>query len=277
MGTLYVVDMGAWEDVTLRARRVLGKVAFVAVRAERAAGVGAWLAAGGIDTPLLDVGARSGVLDALDKGDVAWLSPGVTRWDKEDEAFLHALLARGADVEVVSIPGGSALIAHLVCSGLPTQRFSYLGTLPPSAPARRELLRRVRHERYTLAFTVQVQDLGAVLGDVEAAVGVVRQMALFGAGEPWRGSVGDAQTWWTSAERESSSPGGGLAPHCFLFVGGADQDPVWAKDQVRQELCALLADGESTRDAARIVAQRSGWRRRAVYRLAVEIGERAGS
>ena len=279
MGRLFLVDADRWEDVTLRARRVLREAAFVVAHAQRAAGVGAWLAAGGIDTPLLDLDDLAGsagveaVLDALGSGDVAWVSPGVTCWDEGDEVFLRGLLARGADVEVIPIPGGSMLIAHLVCSGLPGQRFSYLGVLSPSSPDRRDLLRRVRYERHTLAFAAQAQDLGTVLGDVEAAVGADRQVALFGAGQAWRGSVGDARSWWASAEQDPIPGEDDPSARCFLFLRGADQDPVWAEERVRQELRALLANGESTRDAARTVAQRSGWRRKAVYRLAVEAGD----
>jgi 16S rRNA (cytidine1402-2'-O)-methyltransferase len=46
----------------------------------------------------------------------------------------------------------------------------------------------------------------------------------------------------------------------------------WDVDQVRAELASLLAAGElKKKDAARLVAEQSGWPAREVYRLAADV------
>jgi 16S rRNA (cytidine1402-2'-O)-methyltransferase len=211
--------------------------------------------------------ALAAVSDALSKGDVAWVLPACDVPGQADTAFLQGLLAKG--VNVLSVPGGSMLIAALVCSGLPTVRFSYLGRLPSSSSERRSVLERVAYERHTLAWLARVGDLHAVLRDVESVLGDRRMAcAQCGRQQVWRGQVGEAQAWLASAQLEA-----GFVPdsRCYIFVEGAVQERVWTEAQVRAEVLALLSGGESTRDAARVVAQRSGWRRRAVYQIAVEI------
>jgi 16S rRNA (cytidine1402-2'-O)-methyltransferase len=274
MGQLLVVDVAEdWENTTLRAHRVLCEA--VLIVACDASAVEALLGSGDVCAPLLALDSSDradvlpAVLDALSKGDVAWVSPVCAVPGAADMAFLQRLLAQG--IEVLPVPGGSALIAALVRSGLPTDRFSYLGSLPSSSSARRDVLERVAYERHTLAWLTQVGDLHAVLRDVESALGDRRVVcAQFRQQEVWRGQVGEAQAWLASAQL-----GVGSAPDScyYVFVEGATQEQVWTDARVQAEVRALLARGESTRDAARVVAQRSGWRKRVVYQIAVEIGD----
>lgn len=274
MGQLFVVDVAEdWENTTLRARRVLCEAALIVAR--NASTVEALLDSGDVRAPVLALDssdradALAAVSDALSKGDVAWVSPICAVPGEADTAFLQGLLAQG--INVLPVPGGSALIAALVRSGLPTVRFSYLGSLPSSPAERRDVLERVAYERHTLAWLTRVGELHAVLHDVESALGD-RRMACAPCWrqEMWRGQLGEAQSWLASAQLEAGS-----APdsRCYVFVEGAVRERVWVEAQVRAEVRALLAGGESTRDAVRAVAQRSGWRRRAVYQIAVEIGD----
>ena len=56
-----------------------------------------------------------------------------------------------------------------------------------------------------------------------------------------------------------------------MIVEGAGQDPMWTREQTRDEVHKLLAAGATVRDAAREVARRSGWSRRQVYHLAMSL------
>ena len=71
------------------------------------------------------------MLDALERGDVAVVSeagmPGISNPGYE---LVRAAIER--DVPVVPIPGASAPISALTASGLPTDRFLYLGLLAPA-------------------------------------------------------------------------------------------------------------------------------------------------
>ncbi len=53
------------------------------------------------------------------------------------------------NVEVRAVPGTSSLLAALVVSGLPVERFRFVGMLPPKTEVRRQALARLREERDT--------------------------------------------------------------------------------------------------------------------------------
>jgi 16S rRNA (cytidine1402-2'-O)-methyltransferase len=269
MGKLYVVDVAEdWENTTLRACRVLCEA--VLIVAHKTPTIETLLAQRDVRAPLLDL-ASPGVtevlrlaLEALDGGDVAWISDGGVGLGEAGTAFLRGLLAQG--IEVLPVPGGSALIAGLVHSGLPTDRFSYLGRLPSSLQERRDLLRQVAHEQCTLACTALAGDLASALEDVENALGDRRMVCACGWGHrAWRGRTGEAHAALASL--------GALPPDldCHIYLEGAAQEQAWPEERVRAEVRSLLATGASTRDVAQAIAQRSGWRRRAVYRIAIEL------
>ena len=147
-GTLYVVatPLGNLEDVTLRALRVLREVSLVACEDTRR--TARLLTAHGIRTATTSYfehnerwkGDR--ILAALREGrDVALVSdagtPGVS-----DPGYRLVRDARAAGVAVVPVPGPSAAIAAVSVSGLPTDRFLFVGFLPPRAGARRRAARR---------------------------------------------------------------------------------------------------------------------------------------
>jgi 16S rRNA (cytidine1402-2'-O)-methyltransferase len=54
--------------------------------------------------------------------------------------LVRDLVAQGVNVE--SIPGASAVISALVVSGFPTDKFSFLGFLPKTSNARKDLIKR---------------------------------------------------------------------------------------------------------------------------------------
>jgi 16S rRNA (cytidine1402-2'-O)-methyltransferase len=85
--------------------------------------------------------------------------------------------ARAAGIPVTTAPGPCAAIAALILAGLPTDRFLFLGFLPPKAGAREAALREVAGVRATLVLYESGPRLGAtlaalaeILGEREAAV-----------------------------------------------------------------------------------------------------------
>jgi len=85
--------------------------------------------------------------------------------------------ARTAGHAVVTIPGPCAAIAALTLAGLPTDRFLYLGFLPPKEKARADAIAEVANVRATLVLyesgprlAACLAALAAGLGDREAAV-----------------------------------------------------------------------------------------------------------
>ena len=89
-----------------------------------------------------------------------------THQGDEASAFL---LEHG--ITVTPIPGPSALLSALAASGLPTDRFLYLGFLPRVRSDRRKLLASVAMEPYTLVLFEAPHRMLASLEDLEASLG----------------------------------------------------------------------------------------------------------
>ncbi len=269
MGTLYVVatPIGNLEDLTFRARRVLGEVSLIAAEDTRhTAGL---LKHYGLATPAtsyfehnklskLDV-----ILAALAGGDVALVSdagmPGLS-----DPGYELIRAAVAAGYPVAPVPGPSALLAALVVSGLPTDSFVYLGYLPRKPGERRRLFEELSGERRTLAAFEAPHRLVESLADAQVAWGdrscaVARELTKIYE-EVFRGSLGAAKAHFTEAP-----PRGEIT----LIVAGAPGAPPvrWDEARVRAEVARLMAAGLDRKTAARSVAQVSGWTRREVYGL----------
>lgn len=274
MSTLYIVGtpIGNLEDITLRALRVLREVCLIAAEDTRRTGV--LLARYDIHTPMVtytDAYARrkrerqGAVLAALATGDVALVSdagmPGLADPGYE---LIEAALAAGHGVAVV--PGPSAPVAALVGSGLPADRFVFLGFLPRRAAERRRLLAEVAAERTTLVAYETPQRLVEALGDVAEVLGagravvVARELTKLHE-EYWRGTAAGAHAHFTA-----EPPRGEIT----LVIAGATAaaEAPWDEARVRAALADARARGLSAREAAREVAQASGWPRRQVYALA---------
>lgn len=272
MGDLYLVPtpIGNLEDITLRALRVLREVDLIAAEDTRV--TGRLLAHFEIATPLTSYHEHSKltkldtILEALEAGDVALVSdagtPGLSDPGYE---LIQAALARG--VRVIPLPGPSALLPALVASGLPTDRFLYLGFLPRRKAARRSAIEAVREVPHTLALFEAphrlldtLSDLGEILG--ERQVSVARELTKLHE-EMWRGTLGVAL-----AHFGEHPPRGEIT---LVVAGTSPADAArWTEAEVRAALAERLAQGESPSAAARTVAKASGWPRKTVYHLALD-------
>lgn len=84
-------------------------------------------------------------------------------------------------IKVVSIPGPSSPVAALACSGLPTDKFTFLGFLPNKQGQRTRLFENVRKSLESISSTVvffespfrlikSLEDLKTVFGDIEIVI-----------------------------------------------------------------------------------------------------------
>ena len=81
-------------------------------------------------------------------------------------------------VEVLTVPGPSALISALTLSALPTGRFCFEGFLSTSNKSRREHLERLVGERRTMIFYEAPHKLLRTLEDMSKAFGEDRRITL---------------------------------------------------------------------------------------------------
>lgn len=271
-GTLYVVatPIGNLEDLTLRGLRVLREVDWVACEDTRR--TGGLLRAHGVSTPTTSYfehnerwkGGR--ILEALRSGrSVALVSdagtPGVS-----DPGFRLVRDARAEGLPVVPVPGPSAVIAALSVSGLPTDRFLFVGFLPARPGARRRALEDLAGCRSTLVFyespfrvVEALGDMSSILGDREA---FLCREATKVHEEYVRGRL--------TGLRDLLATRGTVKGEIVLVVAGASEaGPPSAEDPVA--LYRLLAAaGRTRREAVKLVARRLQLPAREVYRLVQE-------
>jgi len=183
-GTLYIVatPIGNLEDITLRALRILKEVDLIA--AEDTRHTKKLLTHYGIQKHLTsyheynEKTKSSQLIHRLKEGcRVALVSDAGTPL-LSDPGFRLVQEAIRAEVQVIPVPGPSAVTAVLSASGLPTDHFAFDGFLPAKKAARRKYLTGLREEERTLVFyeaphRVQesLRDILEILGDREIVLG----------------------------------------------------------------------------------------------------------
>ncbi|MEZ5994263.1 MAG: 16S rRNA (cytidine(1402)-2'-O)-methyltransferase [Hyphomonadaceae bacterium] len=115
--------------------------------------------------------ARAEILAALESGEsVALVSDaGTPMVSDPGYKLVRAVIEAGH--RVFPIPGASALLAGLVVSGLPSDRFTFAGFLPPKRTARRAALAALAGAEATLIFYETGPRLAESLADMAEALG----------------------------------------------------------------------------------------------------------
>jgi 16S rRNA (cytidine1402-2'-O)-methyltransferase len=120
-----------------------------------------------------------------------------------DPGYKLVRAARAAGHAVHQVPGPCAAIAALVISGLPTDRFLFLGFLPAKAKARRDAIAEISSVRATLVIYESGQRIGESLLALEAGLGnrdaaVARELTKLHE-ECVTGSLGDLAKHYVNA------------------------------------------------------------------------------
>jgi len=157
MGTLYVVPtpVGNLEDFTFRAIRVLKEVDLILAEDTRTSSV--LLHHYDIHTPLQshhkfnEHQTVEGVVRRLAAGENMALISDAGTPCISDPGFLLTRECVKAGIEVITLPGATALIPAVVSSGLPNDRFCFEGFLPQKK-GRQTRLEALREELHTMIF-----------------------------------------------------------------------------------------------------------------------------
>ena len=171
-------------------------------------------------------------------------------------------------VEVLSIPGCCAAVNALAVSGLPTGRFAFEGFLTVNKRNRRERLESLKNEERTLIFHEAPHKLLTTLQDMEAVFGSDRRIALCREltklhEETFRTTLGGAVAHYTE-----NPPKGEFV----LVLAGAEpreEATVTLEDAVAQVL-TLKAQGVRLKDAAKEVAEHTGFSKNELYAAALD-------
>lgn len=95
-----------------------------------------------------------------------------------DPGRLLVAAAHAIGAKVVPIPGPSSLMAALVVSGFPIDRFRFLGMAPVKPDARQRSFAALKHEPVTTVLLDAPYRLGAVLNDLLGQLGPKRQVVV---------------------------------------------------------------------------------------------------
>jgi len=265
MPILYVVatPIGNLDDISLRALRTLREVKLIA--AEDTRKTKRLLITYDIKTPVTSYHERNKwtklgyILNRLEGEDVALVAnagmPGIS-----DPGYELIVAANQQGISVVPIPGPSVVITALVISGLPTDRFSYIGFLPHKVNGRRRLLESVADEQGTIValesphrLIVALNDILLILGDRRLAV--CRELTKIYE-EVFRGTISQAIEHFTEPRGEFT----------LVIEGKREKDKPQLTEDIEGQLHSLRLSGVAAKEAIAKVAGETGLSKKELYR-----------
>ncbi|WKS95321.1 16S rRNA (cytidine(1402)-2'-O)-methyltransferase [Riemerella columbina] len=182
-GILYFVPtpIGNLEDMTFRAIKVLKMVDYILCEDTRTSGV--LLKHYEISKPLKSYHLHNEhqstekVISDLKNGqNIAIITdagtPGIS-----DPGYLLARACRDQNVEMICLPGATALVPALVVSGLPNNEFLFVGFLP-AKKGRQTKLKQLAEERRTLVLYESPHKINTTLEQIKTFFGDDTEVSL---------------------------------------------------------------------------------------------------
>ncbi|HCA80906.1 MAG TPA: 16S rRNA (cytidine(1402)-2'-O)-methyltransferase [Bacteroidetes bacterium] len=183
-GTLFLVatPIGNWEDITLRALRVLNEVDLI-VFEERKEG-SRLLRHYGIEKPVEslnehnEAAATHVILGRLKEGSsVALISDaGTPVFSDPGQVLVRRALELG--IKIVPVPGASSLLAALIVSGFPLREFVFRGFLSPKKERRISDLQQLKREHRTIVLMDAPYRLVQLVRDIADVFGATRRICV---------------------------------------------------------------------------------------------------
>lgn len=189
---------------------------------------------------------------------------------------VSAVIAAGLPVRPV--PGPSAVLAALVGSGLPSDRFTFLGFPPRKPGPRRRLFEQFKTHPLTLVIYESPQRTADTLADLAETLGperpacVARELT-----KPYEEFVRGTVAALRDRYRDARPLG-----EVTLVVGGApadalDDEAAASDEELADEAARLLQSGLSARDVTDTLAARTGQPRRRIYALVTKVASTQSS
>jgi len=267
-GRLYVVStpIGNLEDITYRAVRILKEVDWIACEDTRT--TRRLLDHYGISKPTVsyhehnETGRAAELIARIEQGESGALVSDAGTPLLSDPGYRLVHAAAEAGVRVEALPGPSALLAALVVSGLPTDRFLFAGFFPAKQGQRRHLLESLAGEAATLVFyeaphriTETLEDIAAVLGQRHMAV--ARELTKIHE-ETLRGTADEIRESLIAREAVRGE---------FVVMIGKAEAPQTADVPIEVMIETLIGAGIERMEAIKTVARERGLSKREVYKL----------
>lgn len=271
LGILYVVatPIGNLEDITLRALRVLKEVDVIA--AEDTRHTKGLLSHYGIDTSLTSCHEHNerakahALVERLRRGQKVALVSDAGTPTVSDPGYRVVREAIKAGIDVVPVPGPSALTAVLSVSGLSADSFLFEGFLPPKKKERTARLRELEAQEGAIVFyeaphrlIESLEDLYEILGDREVVV--AREITKVYE-EFIRGRLSQVKT---EIDRKK------VRGEIVMLVSGREKQQHLSEDRLRAEIHKLKTNGMRVKEIAEVLGEKYAYSKRAIYRVALE-------
>jgi len=270
-GRLYIVStpIGNLDDITFRAVETLKKVDYIACEdTEHSLKL---LNHYGIKKPLISywsqkekvraeeliqkIKAGHSVAVITDAG-----TPGIS-----DPGAIVIKKAIQENIDIIPVPGPSALIAALSVSGLPSDEFTFVGFLPVKQSQRKRKLLELSSEKRTIIFyeaphriLQTLYDMLEVLGD--RYITVARELTKIYE-EVLRGKLSEV------IEKLEQSK---IAGEYVIVVEGASETPK-VLDEALQEVRELMRKGKGRKEAAKIVSELYNLSKKELYEKSLKM------
>ncbi|MGK7923580.1 MAG: 16S rRNA (cytidine(1402)-2'-O)-methyltransferase [Trichodesmium sp.] len=273
-GTLYIVGtpIGNLEDITFRAVQTLQKVDLIA--AEDTRHTGKLLQHFQIKTPQLSYHQHNEqsripeLIEKLNQGKTIAIVTDAGMPGISDPGYELVKACVEANISVVPIPGVTAIITGLSASGLPTNKFIFIGFLPTKIKLRQEQLEQLSNSLETIVLyespyrlLESLEDLAKILGRDRKIV-LARELTKLHE-EFWRGTVGEAIIHYQNNQAKGE--------FTIVIAGAEPELQVLSEDTIKQELQELFAQGISRSQASRQLAEKINLSRRKIYQIALKM------
>jgi len=279
-GTLYIVatPIGNWDDITLRALKVLETVDVIA--AEDTRKTGKLLAHYGIRGRLVschehnEKARTTELLQKLEAGlSVALVSDaGTPAVSDPGYHLVHSAVEQG--VTVVPIPGVSAVIAALSVAGLPTDAFVFVGFLSKKQTRRIQQLHALAQETRTIIVYESPRRIVSLLREMESVLGdryAVLSREITKIHEEFiRGAFSQIRM---ELDRRPTVKG-----ECTLLISGSRGPETVSMDTIRADIeKAFKANTGSLSSVVRDIVERYGVSKSKIYAEALKLKDRMNS
>ncbi len=174
--------------------------------------------------------------------------------------------ARAAGIAVTTLPGASAVIAALTLSGLPTDRFMFLGFLPSKPVARARELETVKELQATLVFYESGPRLAACLTQMATILGSREAAVSREISKKFEETVTGSLTE-LAAIYETAPPKGEIV----ITVGSPEDEDIEADPEAVEAALIEAMQSMSTSKAAGQVAKQFAADRKALYAQALTL------
>jgi 16S rRNA (cytidine1402-2'-O)-methyltransferase len=271
-GILYVVatPIGNLEDISLRALRILKEVDLIA--AEDTRHTRNLLTHYDIRTALTSYHEHNEktqaakLVEKLRRGENIALVSDAGTPAISDPGYRLVVEALRAGLQVVPLPGPSAVAAVLSASGLPTDRFVFEGFLPAKKQERETRLKSLRAESRTVVFyeaphrlQESLSDMLHLLGDREIVV--AREVSKIHE-EYLRGTI--AEVISQLGERD-------VKGEITVVVHGSSGESPVSEGEIETEIRRLIDGGVGVKQISELLGTRYRLAKREVYQLALQL------